>query len=241
MSIEHVFRMYDRVIFSEDDNVFGASFLAFVNEALNVYDGRRDIFAVAGYNSPAVMPAWYKHDVYLARRCTCWGMGFWKNRFRDVDWSPENFRAMLTKRMNRRAILAEFPEALAQLERIGRSGVIVADGFLLLHLIDKNMYNVMPVRSRVKNTGFDGSGLHCGPDVRYMNQVIYEGTNTGTFPPDVEPDEQLLKNIRAQRRMPLKLRVLLRLRGLIPARIRTKGRRMLRVLNGAISRKRGLG
>ena len=100
------------------------------------------------------------------------------------------------KKENIKILKKYYKRYLPQLLRIRDTGVITGDGFLLLNNIDKQMYGVVPVKTRVRNTGHDGSGVHCGGsgDI-YMNQQVYEGIEDVEFPPDLLPDQKLLKLI----------------------------------------------
>ena len=51
-AVDFVFEKYDRLIFSEDDNLFSDDFLNFMSSSLDVYKDRADVFSVSGYNYP---------------------------------------------------------------------------------------------------------------------------------------------------------------------------------------------
>ena len=85
-SIEYLFERHDRLIFSEDDNVFAPDFLSFVNNGLDVYKKREDIFSVSGYQYPIAMPGNYDKDVYIWQGFSAWGVGIWKNKWEKVDF-----------------------------------------------------------------------------------------------------------------------------------------------------------
>lgn len=196
-----IFEKYDRLILSEDDNVFAPSFLKFVNKGLEVYETREDIFAVAGYNNPWHMPSWYKSDVYLRQGFTAWGLGIWRDKWNMVDWSLENYNKMLRKKENIAILKRHYKKHIPQLNRIRDTGVITGDGFLLVHIIDKNLSAALPVRSLVRNTGHDGSGLHCGSgDDKYNNQEVFEGIKEFDFPLELQLDEKLIKWVNNKNR-----------------------------------------
>jgi len=51
------------------------------------------------------------------------------------------------------------------------------------------MYSVFPTVSRVRNTGHDGSGLHCGNMKKnpYKEQNIYTGSDDYVLNPNIQP------------------------------------------------------
>jgi len=44
MAMEDIFKRYDRLIFTEDDNIFSPNFLDFVNQGSELFKDRKDIF-----------------------------------------------------------------------------------------------------------------------------------------------------------------------------------------------------
>jgi hypothetical protein len=216
-----VFREYDRLIISEDDNVFAPSFLEFVNKGLEVYKNRNDIFSVTGYNSPFPMPIWYQKDAYLRLNFTGWGVGVWRDKWKAVDWSLDSYNAMLLKKDNFKNIKKHYRQNLLQLLEIRDTGIITGDGLLLLYLLHNKMYSIYPTKTRVRNTGHDGSGQHCedGGDI-YMNQEIYEDIEQLNLPADIEEDEKLTKFIRKQRQLTFMENIKTRIPGYIIVKIK---------------------
>lgn len=217
-----VFEKNDRIILSEDDNVFAPSFLKVVNTGLNTYKSRQDIFSISAYNSPLPMPSWYKHNVYLITGFTAWGVGVWKDKWNKIDWSLDSFNAMLSKKENYKILIKYYQRYLPQLLEIRDTGVITVDGFIFLYLLDKKMYSVYTAKSRVRNMGHDGSGEHCGQSEIYANQKIYEGFDNVYFPSDLHPDKKLIDLISKHIQLPF----IQRIKGLIPAPIRMTLRRI---------------
>lgn len=187
-----IFEKYDRMIISEDDNYFAPSFLAHVNRGLNVYENRSDIFSVSGYNTPPKIPEWYNKDVYMVRGFAAYGVGLWREKWNKIDRSIDALNTMLSKKSNYKELKKNYELYLPSIFKMGETGIIIGDFFILLYLIDKNMYSVWPVKSRVRNTGHDGSGEHCGHSEIHQNQEIYTGSDEGVFPTDLRPDKKLI-------------------------------------------------
>lgn len=211
-----IFEKYDRVIFSEDDNVFGPSFLRFVNNGLMTYENRPDIFSISGYNYPFALPSCYKHDAYLITAFSAWGVGIWKDKWDKVDWSIENYITTLNKKENYRKIKRNYQIWFHDLLKIRDTGVITGDSLLILYLLENNMYSVFPVKSRVQNTGHDGSGINCGPSTIYINQQIYRGIEEVSFQQNLEPNRKVIIKFSKYLKKPLIDTII----GLIPNPIR---------------------
>ena len=61
------------------------------------------------------------------------------------------------------------------------------------------MYSVYPTKTRVRNTGHDGSGVNCGTGgVLYMDQKVYEGIEDPNLPDNLEVDKRLTKYVLKQ-------------------------------------------
>ena len=88
-SLNFVFETHDRIIFSEDDNIFSTDFLCFMNKCLEKFEGRNDIFSVNGYNYPINIPDEYSENVYLWEGNSAWGQGYWRKKFIKINWTNE--------------------------------------------------------------------------------------------------------------------------------------------------------
>ncbi|HCT86498.1 MAG: hypothetical protein A2X11_09280 [Bacteroidetes bacterium GWE2_42_24] len=200
-AINYVFENHDKLIFLEDDNFLAPNFLSFVNKGLIAYEDRSDIFSVSGYNSPFEMPLFYKNDVYLRFGFVAWGVGIWKKKWVKVDWSMKEFNSFVDNETK----ISKFKEiaenCTGQIQSMRKSGALLVDGVVAVHLVDKGMYSIFPVISRVRNYGLDGSGEHCGVNDIYLNQRIYEEEVDAIFPLDISPDAQLLDFIQKQYRL----------------------------------------
>ena len=62
---KYVYEQHDRIIISEDDNIFSTDFLNFVNKGLEKYKDRNDIFSISGYVYPIDMPKIFAQDTFL--------------------------------------------------------------------------------------------------------------------------------------------------------------------------------
>lgn len=176
LAFEEIFKKYDRLIFTEDDNVFSPNFLDFINQGLELFKERKEIFSICGHNYLIDIPTSYKSNYYVWTGFDAWGVGLWKDKWRKVDFQQENNKNK-TPRLNEvlklNSIAGHYVSALFQLNQYG----IIHDDFAIcLHLIKNNMYSVFPTISKVRNNGLDGSGENGGISGVYMNQAIDNGS-----------------------------------------------------------------
>lgn len=189
--VTEIVNKFGKVIVLEDDLVTSKYFLKFMNEALEFFKDREDIFSISGYSyPPSIMkiPGFYKHDVYLSYRFGSWGWASWIDRWNKVDWEIKDYEQF--KKDNK--MNADFNRGgsdmsdmlISQMEGKIDSWAIRFD---YAHF-KNNCYNIRPVKSLVKNIGFDGSGVHCG------TADIFNDDMKNDFLPMLE-DIKLNKNV----------------------------------------------
>lgn len=160
-----VFSKYDRLIFTEDDNVFSPCFLEYINKGLEKYKNNNEIFGICGYNYPIDMPKTYsdKYNYYFAREYSAWGVGYLKERFIEankgmsVEYVKENTNRLWNHlHWNLRRIV---------IDSINKNKLF-GDLNRTLYLIASNKYCVFPTENLVVNNGHDGSGVNCGNSIK---------------------------------------------------------------------------
>ena len=192
--VSEIINKYGKVIVLEDDITTARFFLKFMNDSLEFFKDRSDVFSVSGHNhSSSIMkiPKSYKHDIYLSYRFGSWGWATWKDRWNKVDWEVKGYEKFnnnkeLHKRFERGGIDA--PELLkSQMEGKIDSWAI---RFNYSHFIH-DCYNVRPAKTLVKNIGFDGSGVHCEKNEKYQD-VLDDSFNPMLY--DIGLHKKILNN-----------------------------------------------
>jgi len=197
-----IFKSHDRIIYTEDDNIFSRDFLSFVNNGLETYEKREDIYAVSGYNYPIEIPGSYKEDLYIWPGYSAWGVGYWREKTLKVNWDYETAMGEVKKFLKNYKECIKYhkianhyvPNLMTMVEEEKLHG----DGYLSLYLYLNNMYSVFPSFSRVRNSGHDGSGLHCDnmEDDIYKQQAIYDGPDIDSLPGDIKPAKEIYRALR---------------------------------------------
>lgn len=202
-SISEMFKQYDTIILSEDDNEFSIDFLSFVNQGLEIYKERDDIFSISGYNYPVFIPENYRQDIYIWMGFSAWGVGIWKEKWAKVDFSErggiKNVREFLINLNDVIKLNKIANHYIPALFHILKQNCLIADGYICRHQFLNKMYSVFPTLSRVRNIGHDGSGINCGfmkNDI-YSSQEIYSGTGSYELPFDIQPNEEMNRILKA--------------------------------------------
>jgi hypothetical protein len=151
---------FGRVVVVEDDLAVSASFLNYMNTALNRYADDSRVMQIAGHMFPVDLQV--DTDAVFMPVTTSWGWATWKRAWMHMQVSPElAVKKLASRRWRHRFDLqGSFPYARMLAERLaGRNqswaiwwyfSMFVNDGIALF-----------PARSLVNNEGFDGSGTHC--------------------------------------------------------------------------------
>ncbi|WP_035650393.1 MULTISPECIES: hypothetical protein [unclassified Flavobacterium] len=187
-AIDFLFQKYETLILTEDDNVFSTDFLLFMNKSFETYKDSLDVFSVCGYNYPVEIPKSYENEVYLWTGYSAWGVGFWRSKFVNVNWTEETVHSDVKtflhdyrKVVQLDKIANNYVPALLHMHNIQK---IHGDTYICMYQFLNKMVSVFPVISRVRNMGHDGSGINCGTmeDDFFSVQEIYTGTHTYKIP-----------------------------------------------------------
>ncbi len=203
-AIERVFEEYDRVIVSEDDNVFSEDFLAFINKGLNFYEDNSKVFSVCAYNYPIDSSSdACDEGFYFSKFFSAWGFGVWKNRWEEIEWSKEvildKTRDFLKNYKNVYKYNKTANNLVLNLIYMIKNNTIYGDSYISLHQYLSDKYSVFPVIARVRNIGHDGSGIHCKNKKKnriYTNQILYTGDSNYNLPAEIKEDDNINKLLK---------------------------------------------
>ncbi len=209
LAMEDIFKQYDRLIFTEDDNVFSPNFLDFINQGLDFFKDRQDVFSITGYNYLVDMPKSYTNNYYVFPGFEAWGVGMWREKWNNVDFSVESCRknTPLTVK-NILKINAIAGVAVLALFDLAQFGVLHDDFALGLHMLKNNMYSIFPTISKVRNKGLDGSGENGGVSGLFDNQYIDESdTIQLRFDEQIKPNPDILRIIKKFKKLKYKKQI----------------------------------
>jgi hypothetical protein len=157
---KQIFKKYDVLIVSEDDNVFSVNFLDYINKGLRKFKDDSQIYAICGYNYPIHIPENFSSNYYIANAYSGWGCGMWRNKYNRFFQDFMDYKKVVSRLDNVRESLTHIISTNAFLS-IVRSGQLLGDYAITGGLKLKNLNCVFPVITKVKNNGHDGSGVNC--------------------------------------------------------------------------------
>lgn len=195
-----------KAIVLEDDMVCSTNFLSFMNSALNVYEKDRRIFRISGYTYPIEIPSSYSDQVFLAYRGSPWGWATWKDRWEAIDWEVKDLKAFCRNKKLQ--------------NRFNRGGDDLAD--MLIDTITqnkdawsiictyaqfkKNAYTLYPTVSKIKNIGYDSSGVHCA-SLSKWDVELDSGDTDIILTKEIKVNEKINRRIRKLFKASLKRRI----------------------------------
>jgi glycosyltransferase involved in cell wall biosynthesis len=203
--VSDVLESYEKVIVLEDDMLSTPDFLTFMNEALHIYQERKDIFTVTAYSPPIEVPSAYRHDLYLAPRASSWGWGTWKSRWQQADWEVQDFD-LLKKDFDKKQAFTQGGEDLWPMLAKQQLGMIDSWAIRWTYSQFKNnAYGLYPVRSKIKNIGTDGSGTNFTFKTGYYESEMNAGNVS--FDPLLKPDAEVVGAFRRYYHLPFYLKI----------------------------------
>ena len=158
--VTQIINKYGKVIVVEDDLVTSMDFLQYMNQALEFYENEACIWSISGFNFPLKTLKKYEHDIFYTYRGCSIGWGTWLNRWETVDWNVMKYTQFLNdKKWKKRFCRGgkDLPQMLINQMENGLDSWAVRWVF---EQSNQNKYTIYPKISRLKNIGFDGTGIH---------------------------------------------------------------------------------
>jgi Glycosyl transferase family 2 len=154
-------RKYGRVIVLEDDLVLSPFFLEYMNQALDLYEKESKVIQISGYMFPINLIS--SSDAIFLPFTTSWGWATWDRAWKYFDPKMSGYDLLSNdRRLKHKFNLNNSYPYFEMLEQQinGKIDSWAIRWYLSTFLIDG--ITLYPIQTLVQNTGFDGSGTHCG-------------------------------------------------------------------------------
>ncbi|MEQ8384399.1 MAG: hypothetical protein RH949_18770 [Coleofasciculus sp. A1-SPW-01] len=150
---------YGRVIALEDDLVLSPYFLRYMNDALDRYEHELKVMHISGYMFPVKTKL---PETFFMRNPSCWGWATWQRAWQYFEEDSELLiKKIKCNKLDKKFSLANsypFFEMLEQ-QSVGKINSWAIRWYASIFLV-KGLC-LYPRYSLVKNTGHDGTGIHC--------------------------------------------------------------------------------
>ncbi len=195
-----IYEKYDCQIFMEDDNVVSPMFLSFINDGLSRFKDEPSVFAICGYTLNISIPKDYEYDVYFMNHISANGWATWKDKYLKYldEYRTPDFNGIVYRSYSKYLQKVAF-----NLKRMTRQGLSWGDTKISYYMYEKKMLCTYPCKSLVLNTGWDGSGEHCGNNDRFMEQEINEKEQVSIYPFALFINPEIEKKVKEYFRNPL--------------------------------------
>ena len=152
-------KVYDRYIFTEDDNEFSPNFLEYVNWGLETFKDDQSIFGICSckdIDTNDIKNSAYKLNTVF----NAWGYGSWFDRYRKItQLEDHSFLLDVVKKANITAVFKKKVYRYSSLLNQVSLNTFYFDMLVSL-LPDREKWCVFPKINKVRNWGWDGSGTH---------------------------------------------------------------------------------
>lgn len=168
------------IISMEDDNISSRNFLNFMNDGLQTYAADPTVFSVCGYCPPIAVPETYDREYWFYQWNLSWGYATWKNKHDQIYPLINKYRDF--KRDGTFAAVNAVGGLYVadSLRRDHKRQGVFPDAVLCAKMTRAGMRSVIPVVSKIRNIGSDGSGVS-GSRRADQNDVVLDDGSTTDF------------------------------------------------------------
>lgn len=152
---------YGRVIVLEDDLIISPYFLQYMNAALDRYANEPKVMQISGHMFPVELKT--ETDAVFLSFPTSWGWATWQRAWQCFDPNISGYETLRKDRKLRYQfdLSGSYPYfSMLEAQRNGEIDSWAIRWYLSVFM--QQGLTLFPVQSLVENTGFDGSGTHCG-------------------------------------------------------------------------------
>lgn len=169
--VTDIVNRYGKIIVLEDDIVTSPYFLKYINEALEYYDDNEEIWHISGYLYPTC-DGISKDDTFFLNVATCWGWATWSRAWRNLETNCDKLISLLPeaniKRFNLDGAYNWYSHLLLNQNKTMKTWAIK----WYVSMFIKSAFCLHPKFSLTKNIGNDNSGVHCGENLVFTNQIL---------------------------------------------------------------------
>lgn len=189
---QDVAKLFDRYIFSEDDNVFSKGFLEWINWGLTYFEDDKSIYSICGYMHPVRLETGIKGSYFYRHDLAAWGYGAWFKKI--VPATLDLVDDLIKSDKVYQYSMAHMFTSYVDLLQMKKNNIEYGDGIVKAMQIDREMFSVYPVKTFVLNKGWDGSGTHGGVRKDYLNQKMEINRIVDVFQHVSETDEKYIND-----------------------------------------------
>lgn len=174
--IEKACQECDQYIYSEDDNEFSKNYLEYMLKSLDYFRDDPDVISVSGYSHPLDFNFQSECSVFTQNAIfSMWGTGCWKDKtdkcqkevsedlslIRDFPENIKKYKFSRYRWVDYVNCVAGVDPDDENVQKLCPMFSHATDIAMSVYLQVHGKYQAMPAISKVRNLGFDGSGMYC--------------------------------------------------------------------------------
>lgn len=186
-------KKYGKVVVIEDDIVVGKNFLKYMNDALRLYEDKKEVMEISGYIEPISYTG--LSDSAFIKNGYCWGWATWEDRWKQFSMANKVkiYKGIsFTDRYH-----FDLEGVIGKSTQLFYNAVGILDTWAVywsLAIYRNDGLVLVPKRSLVKNIGTDGSGEHQATEL-YDSGAVFDGV-IDYFPDVYEEDVDVRQRIK---------------------------------------------
>ena len=186
--VTEIINKYGKAIILEDDIITGKYFLEYMNEALEKYQGNKEVWHVTGWRDPIKHTK--NNSSYLYPTMDCWSWATWTDRWQYFKKDPLYYKSIFSPQMIESFNVDNTDKGMfSQIEDNITGKINTWAIFWYATIFVNNGLCLGPTKSLCKNIGFDNSGVHCGTNS--AEEIIETIDNKiQVFPKKIELDKK---------------------------------------------------
>ncbi|MEJ5283473.1 MAG: glycosyltransferase family A protein [Brevinematales bacterium] len=192
--VTEIINKYNRVIVLEDDIVTSKYFLEFMNDALNYYEDKKEVWHISGYNYPVSIRT--EEDTYFSSLMDCWGWATWKDRWQYFSLSRKIlWKILFLPGEQRKKFDLWGAEIFMDQLYLNLLGLINTWAiFWYAQIFLNSGLCLHPAKSLINNIGHDKSGENCEETNLYYHEKFCE-IYPLRFTDSYQINEEIVRNI----------------------------------------------
>ena len=214
-AINELFTVYDSLILIGDDVECSPNFLEWMDKCLERYENDENVLSILGYSYPIDWEVSKEATVIKQNFVSSdWGIAFWKSKYYTLSnaFGKEDYFKHVKHVLKRKAfpnlIDARYVDLLVGASNVNDRSPYrkVGDFTIGVYIGIENKYAVMPIVSKVRTYGFDGSGFFC-PGSSYDPNKKMDAHNYNYASQKIDESEHIdlieneLNNLEVNRRL----------------------------------------
>ena len=167
---------HEQFIFMEDDTQFSENYLEYMLKALDFFRNDPDVISISGYSYPVKFETDNDGNVITQNAIfNMWGAGFWKSKYevcrkeieddvclvRDFSYNLRHYSFSRYRKADYINCVAGVDPEDKDIRKMCYMFTNMTDIAMGVYMQVRGKYQAMPVITKVRNNGFDGTGIYC--------------------------------------------------------------------------------